>query len=106
RCCSLLRSPCLRRRGAPHWVEIASRRHLRYGRGILHVLLLASSLALVRAGPGYQAALAAQLALLLTAVARGGVARYYVLVTWATVPALINYLRAGVSQVWEQAEGT
>ena len=102
----LLRGRVLRRLGPMYWVEIVSHRHLRYGSGILHVLLLASSIALVRAGPGYQAALAAQLALLLTAVAHGGVARYYVLVTWATVPALVNYLRAGVSPVWEKADGT
>jgi cellulose synthase/poly-beta-1,6-N-acetylglucosamine synthase-like glycosyltransferase len=102
----LLRGRVLRQLGPTYWLEIVSHRHLRYGSGILHVLLLASSLALVRAGPGYQAALGAQLALLLAAVARSGIARYYVLVTWATVPALINYLRAGVSPVWEKAEGT
>jgi phosphatidate cytidylyltransferase len=28
------------------------------------------------------------------------------IVTWATVPALANYLRAGVSPVWEKAAGT
>ena len=44
--------------------------------------------------------------LLLLAAARPGIARYYVVVTWATVPALINYLRAGVSPVWEKAEGS
>jgi hypothetical protein len=35
-----------------------------------------------------------------------GIARYYVLVTWATVVALAGYLRHGVPAVWEKAEGT
>ncbi len=42
---------------------------------------------------------------------RGGcsasaIARYYVLVTWATVASLVNYLRRGVPATWEAAEGT
>ena len=35
-----------------------------------------------------------------------GLARYYVLVTWATVVSLWNYLRRGVPATWEAAEGT
>ena len=35
-----------------------------------------------------------------------GIARYYVLVTWATVVALWNYLRRGVPATWAAAEGT
>ena len=35
-----------------------------------------------------------------------GIARYYALVTWATVVALWNYLRRGVPATWEAAEGT
>ena len=35
-----------------------------------------------------------------------GIARYYVLVTWATVAALANYLRRGVPPTWAPAEGT
>ena len=35
-----------------------------------------------------------------------GIARYYVLVTWATVVSLWNYLRRGVPATWEPAEGT
>ena len=35
-----------------------------------------------------------------------GIARYYVLVTWATVVALWNYVRRGVPATWEVAEGT
>ena len=43
----------------------------------------------------------------LAAAAAGvGIARYYVLVTWATVVALWNYLRRGVPATWQAAEGT
>ena len=34
-----------------------------------------------------------------------GIAYYYFLVTWATVAALVSYLRFGVSPHWERAEG-
>jgi cellulose synthase/poly-beta-1,6-N-acetylglucosamine synthase-like glycosyltransferase len=102
----LLRGRMLRGVGPAYALAIVSHRHLRYASGMLHLLLLASSLALVRASRPYRFALAAQIALLAAAAARSGIARYYVLVTWATVPALVNYLRAGVSPVWEKAEGT
>jgi len=102
----LLRGRVLRRLGPLYTVQMVSHRHLRYASGALHVLLLASSLALSRGGRLYRVALGAQLALLSSAALRSGVARYYVLVTWATVPALVNYLRAGASPVWEKAEGT
>ena len=102
----LMRGRVLRRLGPLYLLEMVSHRHLRYASGLLHVLLLASSIALVRGGRAYRAALGAQAALLVAAAVRGGIARYYVLVTWATVPALVNYLRAGVSPVWEKAEGT
>jgi cellulose synthase/poly-beta-1,6-N-acetylglucosamine synthase-like glycosyltransferase len=102
----LLRGGMLRGVGPLYRLELVSHRHLRYASGALHVLLLASSAALAGSGPVYRAALAAQLALLAAAAARSGVARYYVLVTWATLPALANYLSAGVPAVWEKAEGT
>ena len=54
----------------------------------------------------YDVVLAAQLALLAAAAAGVGIARYYVLVTWATVVALWNYLRRGVPATWDVAEGT
>ncbi len=47
-----------------------------------------------------------QLGLLLAALFGVGIARYYVLVTWATVVALWNYARRGVPATWEIAEGT
>jgi hypothetical protein len=88
-----------------HMVELVSHRHLRYASGLLHLVLLGSSARLLPAGRVYRAAFTAQAALLLGAL-RPGIARYYVVVTWATVPALLNYLRAGVSPVWEKAEGS
>ena len=102
----LLRGGMLRRHNRLYLLEIVSHRHLRYASGMLHLALLASSIGLVRAGRVYQGVLGAQVALLLAAAARSGIARYYVLVTWATVPALNNFLHAGVSPVWEKAEGT
>jgi hypothetical protein len=103
----LLRGGMLRRPSTPMYLTaIVSHRHLRYATGVLHLILLASSIALARSGPLYRRAVAAQLALLLGAAARPGIARYYVVVTWATVPSLINYLRAGVPPVWEQVPGT
>ena len=102
----LLRGGVLRRIGPTYSIQIVSHRYLRYASGFLHLLLLGSSVALARAGAVYRAALGAQGALLIAAAARSGVARYYVLVTWATVPALVNYMRAGVSPVWEKAEGS
>jgi cellulose synthase/poly-beta-1,6-N-acetylglucosamine synthase-like glycosyltransferase len=102
----VLRGRMLRRLGPTYLLEILSHRHLRYGSGLLHLILLGSSIALVGSGLVYQLALAAQLALLLAAAVGVGIARYYVLVTWATVASLVNYLRAGVPAVWEKAEGT
>ena len=102
----LLRGRMLRGVGPGYALALVSHRHLRYASGLLHLILLASSLARARSGRLYRIALGAQIALFAAAAARSGVARYYVLVTWATVPALVNYLRAGVSPVWEKAEGT
>ena len=57
-------------------------------------------------GTLYAAILAAQLALLVAAAVGVGIARYYVLVSWATVVALRNYLLRGVPATWEVADGT
>ncbi len=96
----------LRRLGGRYRVAIVSHRHLRYASGILHLLLLATSLALIAHGFVYDLVLAAQLGLLLAAAVGVGIARYYVLVTWATLVSLWNYLRRGVPATWEAAEGT
>jgi len=101
-----LRGSMLKRLPAGYLVQVVSHRLLRYGSGILHLLLLATSLALVGEGLVYQVVLAGQLVLLAAAAAGVGIARYYVLITWATVVALWNYLRRGVPATWEAAEGT
>ena len=102
----VLRGRMLRGLGPTYLLEILSHRHLRYASGLLHLVLLGSSIALIREGLVYQLALAAQLLLLLAAALGVGIARYYVLVTWATVVSLVRYLRFGVPAVWAKAEGT
>ena len=102
----VVRGKMLRRLGPVYWLEVVSHRQLRYSSGILHLVLLATSLALVTHGWIYDVVLAAQLVLLAAAAAGVGIARYYVLVSWATVVALVNYLRRGVPATWEVAEGT
>ncbi|MFL6038172.1 MAG: glycosyltransferase family 2 protein [Gaiellaceae bacterium] len=102
----VLRGKMLRRLGPVYLLEIVSHRHLRYASGLLHLVLLGSSVALVREGLVYELVLGAQLLLLLAAALGVGIARYYVLVTWATVVSLVRYLRFGVPAVWAKAEGT
>jgi cellulose synthase/poly-beta-1,6-N-acetylglucosamine synthase-like glycosyltransferase len=102
----VLRGKMLRGLGPTYLLEILSHRHLRYASGLLHLVLLGSSLALVTSGVVYQVALGGQLGLLLAAAFGVGIARYYVLVTWATVVSLVRYLRFGVPAVWAKAEGT
>jgi hypothetical protein len=102
----VLRGKMLRRLGPLYALEIISHRLLRYGSGLLHVLLVATSLALVTRGVMYDVVLAGQLALLLAAASGVGIARYYVLVTWATLVALWNYVRRGVPATWNAPEGT
>jgi cellulose synthase/poly-beta-1,6-N-acetylglucosamine synthase-like glycosyltransferase len=100
--------------GALYAFELFSHRILRYASGLLHVVLLATSLALVRQGLVYEIALSAQLAWLVLAAAGrlripipgAKLAYYYFLVTWATVAGLLSYLRSGVPVTWEKAEGT
>jgi cellulose synthase/poly-beta-1,6-N-acetylglucosamine synthase-like glycosyltransferase len=104
----VLRGKMLRRLPPVYLAGILSHRHLRYGSGLLHLVLLGANVALVaqRAGLVYDVALAAQVAFLALAAARPGLPRYYALVTWATVVALWNYLRRGVPATWDAAEGT
>lgn len=102
----LLRGRMLRRLGPVYGLEIVSHRVLRYASGLLHVVLLATSIALFTSGWFYDAVLACQLGLLLAAFAGVGIARYYVLVSGATLVALWNYLRRGVPATWDVAEGT
>jgi cellulose synthase/poly-beta-1,6-N-acetylglucosamine synthase-like glycosyltransferase len=97
----VLRGRMFRRLGAMYGLEIVSHRLLRYGSGILHVVLLATSLALISQSWVYDVVLGLQLGLLAAAAVGVGIARYYVLVTWATLVALVNYLRRGVPAGWE-----
>jgi cellulose synthase/poly-beta-1,6-N-acetylglucosamine synthase-like glycosyltransferase len=102
------RGKMLRKQRPGYLVALLSHRHLRYGSGLLHLTLLASNVAIVLLGGGwiYWLLLAGQLALLAAALGGVGIARYYVLVTGATVVALWRALRHGVPAVWEQPAGT
>jgi cellulose synthase/poly-beta-1,6-N-acetylglucosamine synthase-like glycosyltransferase len=102
----LLRGRMLRGVGPLYAIELVSHRVLRYGSGIAHLVLLVTSVALVDQGRVYDVVLGAQLALLLAALAGVAIARYYVLVTAATLVALWNYVRRGVPATWAVAEGT
>jgi cellulose synthase/poly-beta-1,6-N-acetylglucosamine synthase-like glycosyltransferase len=104
----------LRGVGPVYLAELVSHRLLRYASGLLHIVLLATSLALVGQGLVYQVALAGQLAWLLLAAAGrlrlpvpgAGLAYYYFLVTWATLAGLSRYIRLGPPLLWEKVEGT
>jgi cellulose synthase/poly-beta-1,6-N-acetylglucosamine synthase-like glycosyltransferase len=99
----VLRGRMLRRLDPLYFAQLISHRHLRYASGALHLGLLGTSLALARNGAPYRVALAGQLGLLaLAASGRVSLARYYVLVTWATLVGLVGYLRSGVPAVWEK----
>jgi len=94
--------------------ELVSHRVLRYGSGVLHVVLFGTSIALAPSGAVYRAALAGQLGWLALAAAGrkrarvpgAGLAYYYLLTTTATVEALVRYLRQGSPATWGKAEGT
>jgi cellulose synthase/poly-beta-1,6-N-acetylglucosamine synthase-like glycosyltransferase len=100
----VLRGKMLRRLGPLYALEIVSHRLLRYGSGILHVVLLLTSIALVTHGSVYAVVLAVQLGLFAAAVVGVGIARYYTLVSLATLVALVNYLRRGVPATWTPEE--
>jgi cellulose synthase/poly-beta-1,6-N-acetylglucosamine synthase-like glycosyltransferase len=96
----VLRGRMLRRQPPGYLLALLSHRHLRYASGVLHLILLGSSIALVGRGAVYAVFLGLQLGLLAAALVGVGIARYYVLITWATVVALWNYLRRGVPATW------
>jgi glycosyltransferase involved in cell wall biosynthesis len=104
-----------RRVGPLFLLEVVSHRLLRYGSGILHVLLLVSAVVLAVQGLRlYEAMLALQLLWLLLALAGrmririplAGLSWYYLVITWSTLAGLARYLHVGVPVVWEQADGT
>jgi cellulose synthase/poly-beta-1,6-N-acetylglucosamine synthase-like glycosyltransferase len=96
----VLRGRMLRRQPPGYLLALVSHRHLRYASGLLHLVLLGSSLALLGRGTVYAAVLGLQLGLLAAALAGVRIARYYVLITWATVVSLWNYLRRGAPATW------
>ena len=96
----VLRGRMLRGQSPGYWIALVSHRHLRYASGILHLILLGSSIALLSQGVAYAVILGLQLGLLAAALFGVAIARYYVLITWATVVALWNYLRRGVPATW------
>ena len=110
----VLRGGMFRGAGLLYLTQLVSHRLLRYGSGILHLALLATSAALASRGLVFAIVLGLQLAGLGLALAArlgiriptAGLALYYVLVTWATVVGLVRYLRFGAPAVWEKAEGT
>jgi cellulose synthase/poly-beta-1,6-N-acetylglucosamine synthase-like glycosyltransferase len=110
----LLRGRMFRGVDPGYLVQLVSHRALRYGSGVAHLLLLATSLGLARRSAAARAALALQLAALgLAAAGRlraplpgAPLAYYYLLVNQATLVALANYLRRGVPAVWDKAAGT
>jgi glycosyltransferase involved in cell wall biosynthesis len=98
-----------------YMVELVSHRLLRYGSGVLHIVLFASNAVVaVRGGSIYRIALTGQLAALglvyagkrRAKVPGAGIAYYYFLVTKATFDGLVSYLRSGTPVVWGKAEGT
>jgi glycosyltransferase involved in cell wall biosynthesis len=94
--------------------ELVSHRVLRYGSGVLHLVLLGSSVVLAEESPLYALALAGQLGFLALAYAGrkrmsapgAALAYYYLLTTAATVEALVDYLRQGSPATWAKTEGT
>jgi cellulose synthase/poly-beta-1,6-N-acetylglucosamine synthase-like glycosyltransferase len=92
---------------------VLSHRLLRYAAPALHALALGTNIALAGRGAVYVACLAAQLALIVGAIA-GAVlrarplllARYYVLMNAALAAGLWDYLRHGTPPGWDAPEGT
>ena len=102
----VLEGKMLRRLRPIYLLEVVSHRHLRYASGVLHLVALGTNIGLLGQGTVYAVTLGLQLGLLLAALVGVGIARYYVLVSAATVVALWNYLRRGVPSTWDAAEGT
>jgi hypothetical protein len=92
---------------------IVSHRVLRYATPFLHLIALATSIALVGDGWIYALAVAVQVAVLVAAALARAiparpllVARYYVLTTASLAAGLWDWLARGTPAGWEPAEGT
>jgi hypothetical protein len=99
--------------GPLYALMIASHRGLRYATPFLHLLALATSLALLARGWVYVVAVAVQATVLLAAALARAipwrpllVARYYVLTQAALAAGLWDWRRHGTTAGWEPAEGT
>jgi hypothetical protein len=99
---------------ALYLAQLVSHRVVRYGSGVLHLILLGSSALLARESPVYAAAFAGQVGFLAlayagrrrAAVPGAGLAYYYLLTTAATVEAFVRYVREGSPATWAKTEGT
>jgi hypothetical protein len=95
-------------------LEIASHRVLRYATPFLHVIALATNVALLGDSPVYAVTLILQAALVTAAICGWiaprfrpfRVAQYYVLTTASLAAGLWDWLRTGTPAGWEKAEGT
>jgi cellulose synthase/poly-beta-1,6-N-acetylglucosamine synthase-like glycosyltransferase len=92
---------------------IFSHRVLRYASPLLHLLVLATSIALLGDGVVYTVAVALQVAVLVAALLADVIpvrplliARYYVLTTASLAAGLWDWLAHGTVAGWEPAEGT
>ncbi len=99
--------------GPAYAFEIASHRLLRYASPFLHVIALATNVALLGEGTVYAITLAAQVAFLVAALLGRFVAArplrlayYYASVTASIAVGLWDRLRLGQPAAWEKAEGT
>ena len=100
--------------GPLYGFEIASHRILRYATPLLHLLALATNLALLGHGAVYSVTLALQAGAdrsggagaAAAAWRRCGSARYYVMVTASIALGLWDRMRQGPPAAWEKAEGT
>ena len=99
--------------GPLYGFEIASHRIIRYATPLLHLLALATNLALLGHGAVYSVTLALQAALIAAAVlapllplAPLRICRYYVMVTASIALGLWDRMRQGPPAAWEKAEGT
>jgi cellulose synthase/poly-beta-1,6-N-acetylglucosamine synthase-like glycosyltransferase len=107
----LLSGKMLRPAEPLYLAQLVSHRVLRYGSGVLHIALFATSIALAARAPVYRAALAVQLAWLgLAAAGRlrlplpgAAIAYHYLLLTAATVAGLLRAARGDVPAVWEKS---
>ena len=100
----VLRGKMLRRRPPGYLVALVSHRHLRYASGLLHVVLLATSLALVDARHGSTTSCSPASSCCSPRPPPASGSRATTCSSrWATVVALWNYLRRGVPATWAAA---